>query len=133
MLMPAAVLVLVVLGAICVDSAVLFLGEREVANGTDSAAESVAARLVDEDWYRTTGEVRLVCDSARVLEVAAASFVARAPDWLDDSNLEVVDCGGASVTIRATATVGFVFAKALPGARDRGVVSATGSATAEVR
>lgn len=133
MLMPAAVLVLVVLGAICVDSAVLFLGEREVANGSDAAAESVAARLVDEDWYRSTGEVRLVCDTERVLDVATASFEARAPDWLDDSRLEVVDCAAATVTIRATAAVGFVFAKALPGARDHGTVSATGSATAEVR
>ena len=133
MLMPAAVLVLVVLGALCVDSAVLFLGEREVANGGDAAAESVAARLVDEDWYRSTGEVRLVCNTERVLAVATASFEARAPDWLADPALEVVSCAGATVTIRATATVGFVFARALPGARDRGVVSATASATAEVR
>jgi hypothetical protein len=133
MLMPAAVLVLVVLGAICVDSAVLFLGEREVANASDAAAESVAARLVDEDWYRATGEVRLVCDRERVLAVATASFDARAPSWLDDAHLDVVDCAGATVTIRATATVGFVFAKALPGARDRGTASATGSAIAEVR
>jgi hypothetical protein len=133
MLMPAAVLVLVVLGAICVDSAIAFLGEREVANASDAAAESVAARLVDDDWYRSTGEVRLVCDSERVLDVAAASFEARAPEWLDDSHLEIVDCAGATVTLRATATVGFVFATALPGARERGLVTATGSATAAVR
>jgi Flp pilus assembly protein TadG len=133
MLMPAAVLVLVVLGAMCVDGAVLFLGEREVANGADAAAETVAARLVDEDWYRSTGDVRLVCDTDRVLEEATASFTARAPDWLDDADLEVVDCRGATVTIRATATVGLVFAKALPGARERGAVSATGSAVARVR
>lgn len=133
MLMPAAVLVLVMLGAICVDSAVLFLGEREVANGADSAAESVAAALVDEDWYRSTGEVRLVCDTASVADVATAAFEARSPDWLDDDRVSVVDCAGATVTVRVTASVGFVFAKALPGARDHGVVTATGSATAEVR
>jgi Flp pilus assembly protein TadG len=133
MLMPAAVLVLVVLGALCVDSAVLFLGEREVANASDAAAESVAARLVDEDWYRATGAVRLDCDTERVLDVATGSFEARVPDWLDDARLEVVDCARTTVTIRATAAVDFVFARALPGARERGVVSATGSAEAEVR
>jgi hypothetical protein len=133
MLMPVAVLVLVVLAAICVDSAVLFLGEREVANASDAAAESVAARLVDEDWYRATGEVRLVCERERVLDVATGSFEARAADWLDDAHLDIVDCAGATVTLRATATVGFVFAKALPGALDRGVASATGSATAQLR
>lgn len=133
MLMPAAVLVLVILGAICVDSAVLFLGEREVANAADGAAQSVAAALVDEEWYRETGEVRLVCDSDRLTEVATASFAARAPEWLDDGHVDVVDCAGDRVTVRADATVAFVFSKALPGARSRASVSATGSAVAQVR
>jgi uncharacterized membrane protein len=132
MLMPAAVLVLVILAAICVDSAVMFLGEREAANAADGAAESVAAALVDEAWYRETGQVRLTCDGPRIADVATASFEARAPTWLDDGHVEVVDCDDAGVTVRATAVVGFVFSKAIPGARDRGSVSATASAAAQV-
>jgi hypothetical protein len=133
MLMPAAVLVLVVLAAICVDSAVLFLGEREAANGADAAAQSVAAALVDEEWYRSTGEVRLRCDGASVERVATESFRARAPDWLEESRVDAVECAGDRVTVRVAATVAFVFATALPGARERATVSATGSAVAEAR
>lgn len=133
MLMPAAVLVLVVLGAIAVDSAVLFLGEREVANGAGAAAQDVAAALVDEEWYRSTGEVRVRCDADRVLDVATTSFAARAPDWLDAVRVEPVACTGTRVVVRVTATVGLVFSTALPGGRDRATVSATGAAVAAVR
>lgn len=130
--MPAAVLVLVVLGALAVDSAVVFLGEREVANGAGAAAQDIAASLVDEDWYRATGEVRLRCDAGHALDVATQSFEARSADWLDDVRLEVVACGGDRVVVRVTATVGLVFAAAVPAARDRLVVSATGAAEALV-
>jgi hypothetical protein len=133
MLMPAAVLVLVVLGAICVDSAVVFLGEREVANAADSAAQAVAASLLDEARYRATGEVRLICDMGQLERVVTESFEARAPDWLEDGHVVPVECAADRITIRATGTVATIFSKAVPGGRDHATVSATASATAEVR
>ena len=133
MLMPAAVLVFVVLGAIAVDSAVHFLGEREAANGASAAAQDVASTLVDEEWYRATGRVRLVCDPERVTAVARSSFDARSAAWLDEVAVSVVSCAGDRVTVRVAATVGLVFATALPAGRDRAVVSATGSAVAALR
>ena len=130
MLMPAAVLVLVTLGAITVDMSLMWLGERELANTADAAATSAAA-VIDDEHYRRTGEVTVRCDTAD--EVATAAFEARRPDWLRTGRVEVVECMGNRVRVEATAEVGFVFSRAIPGARDRGRVAAAASATAERR
>lgn len=127
MLMPAAVLVLLVLAAITVDHACVFLGEREVADAAAAAANDVAT-LVDEAHYRATGEVRLECDRAQ--QVADAAFAAREPAWLLGGGVEVVACGGDRVRVVARGDVGFVFAKAIPGAADRATVEAAATAVA---
>ena len=72
MLMPAAVLVLVVLGAVAVDFSIAFLGERELANAASAAANDAAAAAIDEPLFRETG--RVVLDCGRANEVAQASF-----------------------------------------------------------
>ena len=129
MLVPAAVLVLVILGAICVDSAVVFFAERDLANRTAAVASDLAnATLDDTAFYEGSGE--LVLDDARAKAYARLAF---APDrvpggyesWSGEAETE-----GRTVTVVATAEVRYVFAKAIPGAPDTATVASRSVATA---
>src|SRR5947208_12756330 len=130
MLMPAAVLVLVVLGGIAVDFSIAFLAERELANAASAAANDAAGAAIDEQLFRETGQV--VLDCGRANEVAQASFRARLASWMRSAELPPPTCEGNRVTVAADGSVGYIFARALPGAPDRAVVHAVESATAEV-
>ena len=125
--MPAAVLVLLTFGAISVDASIAFLAERAVVNAADAAAND-AATAIDVDRYRATGDV--VIDCPRAIAIAEESFTRRLADWLDAPSVVVSSCTGSAVTVDVRATASFVFARALPGARDDTSVSATGSASA---
>ena len=92
MLMPAAVLVLVVLGAIAVDFSIAFLGERELANAASAAANDAAAAAVDQMVFRTTGQV--VLDCARANDIAQASFRARLASWMKAADMPPPTCDG---------------------------------------
>src|SRR4051794_38612130 len=117
MLMPAAVLVFVVLGAIAVDFAVAFLGEREVSNAAAAAANDVAGAALDRDRLYADGALRLdpqAADRAGRSAVAAAGL-----DDLDDIQVRVdVAADEPVVTVTVSARVRYVFAKALPGGPD---------------
>ena len=130
MLMPAAVLVFVVLGAIAVDFAVAFLGEREVSNAAAAAANDAAGAAPDRDRFYTDGAIRLdprVADRVGRTAVAAAGL-----DDLDDVEVRVeVGAEAPVVTVTVSARVRYVFAKALPGGPDGVRVEASATATAE--
>ena len=49
MLMPAAVLVFIVLGALCVDFASVYGAKRELSNAAAAAANDVASQALDVD------------------------------------------------------------------------------------
>jgi Flp pilus assembly protein TadG len=130
MLMPAAVLVFVVLGAIAVDFAVAFLGEREVSNAAAAAANDAAGAALDRDRFYTDGAIRLdprVADRVGRTAVAAAGL-----DDLDEVEVRVeVGAEAPVVTVTVSARVRYVFAKALPGGPDGVRVEASATATAE--
>jgi hypothetical protein len=128
MLMPAAVLVVLVLAAITVDSSIAYLGEREVAGAAAAAANDAAGAALDQAEYRRSGTVRIDC--AEAARVAAASFEARGPDWLRARSIRVVTCGGDRLTVEATAEVGLVFSPAVPGGPNQVQVSADAEAVA---
>jgi len=95
MLMPAAILIVLLLGAIAVDSAIVYLEQRQAYNVAFDAANDAAGAGLDRDLIRTTGQ--LVHDPGRVREVAAATVTASAMDGLrlvsariDDGVVEVV-------------------------------------------
>ena len=127
-LMPAAVLVVMVLGAIAVDSARLFLAHRALGDAAASAANDVAAAALDEAaFYRSGGDLRI--DPARAQQVATAAVTARAPAgpaW--DPPTVVV--AGRQVCVTVRATVEPLFARAVPGAGTPRVITARASATA---
>jgi Flp pilus assembly protein TadG len=130
MLMPAAVLVFVVLGAIAVDFAVAFLGEREVSNAAAAAANDAAGAPLDRDRFYADGALRL--DPAAAERVGRAAVAAAGLEDLDDVRVRVdVAAEEPVVTVTVSAGVRYVFAKALPGG-PRGVrVEASATATAE--
>ena len=94
LLFPAAVLVMMVLGAIAVDFSIAFLGERELAGATAAAANDTAARaLSNRAFYRegvvvldgaaaselATDEVRAALDPSATTTCASPSRGARRP------------------------------------------------------
>lgn len=130
MLVPAGILVLVILGAIAVDSALILLAERDLANRTAATAGDIAnAALDDEGFYAPTATVGLDARKA-----AAYVRLVFAPDrrpgtyrrWDGDAAVE-----GRTVTVVATAEVDLIFAKAIPGAARSMTVEARSVATAQ--
>ena len=131
-LMPAAVLVFVVLGAIAVDFAVVFLAEREVSNAAAAAANDAAGAALDHGRFYADGSLRL--DPGAAGTIARASVGAAGLDHLNGLDTRVsVSAAEPVVEVTVSARVGFVFAKALPGGPEDARVSASATATAEER
>jgi uncharacterized membrane protein len=58
-LMPAVVVVMLILGAIAVDSAIAYLGHRQLEDFTASVADQAAAGALDQGSFYNGGRVRL--------------------------------------------------------------------------
>ena len=108
MLMPAAVLIVLLLGAIAVDSAIVYLGQREAYNVAFDAANDAAGAGLDLEAARTSGEI--VYDPDRVEAIAARSVAAAGFDDLELVSA-VPDGDGVVVTVRRT--VEHLFVQAL--------------------
>lgn len=127
MLLPAAVLIFLVLGALCVDYGGIYLAKRELTDAAAAAASDAATRALDLDLLYSTGEVRLVPTLAD--EVARRSLAAKGLDRLDPQ-VEGVDVDGTAVTVRVRGRARHLFARAVPGGADEQEVVATGTAEA---
>ena len=136
LLFPAAVLIVLVLAAITVDSSIAFLAQRELANATAAAANDAAGRSVDGHAFYQ-GD-RLELDPSAV-EAVAAERVRLAIDETRHQGLEVRVSASPpagpgcpwSVRVSASSRVPYVFAKALPGGPDEAAVRATSVAGPE--
>jgi len=148
LLMPAAVLIVVVLGAIAVDAAVVYLGERQAADLATSVANDAAA-LVDEAGLYQRDQVCL--SHAELLAYAQRRYAAASHDGFavqlgsdpgdpaaaPASTLDVVDpCvdagGDPTIEARVYARVPLIFSRGLPGP-DHVVVGATTRVRLEAR
>jgi hypothetical protein len=132
LLFPAAVLIVVVLAAIAVDSAIVFLGQREVASAVSAAANDAAGEGVGNRAFYEGGRIDLDPPTVRRLaadQVAAALDGGRfAGRQVDGAVAPATTPGGPPVVrVRASASVSSLFAAALPG--DAGHVRVTASAT----
>lgn len=126
-LMPAAFLVFLVLGALAVDAAVVFLAQRQLANAAVAAANDAAA-AVDVERFYGDGSLRLL--PAQAQRVAEESVGRVDLDHLDDVSATVsVSDDEVQVTIRAS--VDHIFSGAVPGGAERAEVAATAVADAE--
>jgi Flp pilus assembly protein TadG len=121
-LMPAAVLVFLVLGALAVDAAAVFLAQRHLANAASAAANDAASQAVDLERFYADGSVRLLALDAQ--RVAAATVERLRFDHLSDVR-PVATVRGDVVEVTVSARARQVFAPAIPGGPDTVAVAAT--------
>ena len=132
MLMPAAVLVLAVLGGLAVDVAHVYLAERELSNAAAAAANDAATQALDLDLFYESGEIRL--HEGRARAVAVRSLAAKGLDRFAAQVESVrVSPDGRSIIVEISGRSPHLFAKALPGREDGTNVSASAEAAADDR
>lgn len=131
MLMPAAFMVLLVLGAIAVDLTAIRVGQRSVlSSATDAANDAVTVGL-DETAYRSGLGYRL--DPQRVREAVYAALYAKGLLNRLTAAPTIVIHPDQSVTVRLESRVEHIFARALPGISDPVPVHAEATARVAIR
>ena len=129
MLMPAAVLVFMVLGALAVDYGGVFAAHRDLANAAAAASNDAATQAIDLSFFYETGELRLVPE--RAWQVAEQSLAARNLERLDAEVVDVrIEDGGMSVVVTVRGHAKYLFARAVPGGREGIDVTASSEAHA---
>lgn len=126
-LVPVGFLVLILLGVLAVDSAVAFLGQRQLADATAGAANDAAtAALGNAAFY---GSGTLVIDPSEAATVVCRSFAAQGDSDLHRVTLSIAVTGRV-IRVRAHAQIDAVFGRVLPGLGHRAVsAEATAAAT----
>jgi Flp pilus assembly protein TadG len=127
MLMPAGALIVLLLGAIAFDLSLVFLRQRQASSLAADVANDLASIALDVPTFRESG--------AFVLDPVRADAVGRslldASDLADELTSATITVGTAdTVTVRVTVSIGYVFAKAIPGAADGTTVTASATAVA---
>ena len=131
--MPAAVVVLLVLGAIAVDSAIAFLGQRELAGLAAAAANDAATAALSEDrFYRgpgrgERGRVEIDPDAAR--QLVEQAVLRGSPPGIRDIAVDT-RTAGRQLCVVLRGRVDHVFARGIPGASRHTTVEARAVATA---
>jgi len=121
MLMPAAVLILVILGALALDRAVAFGAQRGLVATAQSAANNGAGGGLDIDLLRSTGEIDL--DPAAVGRQVQATVAASGDDIEVSWSIE-----GDTVVVRLHQRIRYLFSPAVPGGDREVVIGATARA-----
>ena len=131
MLMPAAVLVVLLLGAIAVDLSIVHLRQRQaVAAAADAANDAVTAGL-DQAALRRGEGYRL--DPGRVEQAVAESLEADgvADDLTEPPRITMPTPDSVTVQLRVRAD--YLFARSLPHGPRTTVVPATATASVQQR
>ena len=126
-LVPAAVLVLVVLASIAVDSAAVFLGQRQLAEVAATAATDATGAISESTFYRS-GAIAL--DPAEAQRIAAASVAAQNLHGGALTGPVRVVVVGRQVCVSMSGQVPLIFGRAVPGVPRVIGVHATAIATA---
>ncbi len=128
MLMPAAVLIVFILGSIALDFSIIYLRQRQALNLAADAANDAAIEGIDLDTFRTDGTTVLVDDDTMAAVEARYEELATFGDAVD-VDLVVID----DVTVTATVTVdyGLVFTGIVPGADPDRTIEVSATAVAD--
>ena len=129
MLVPAGILVLLALAAMSIDSAIVWMAQRDLANRTAATADDIAGAALDDEVLYHEGAIRLRPEAA-----AAYTDLVFAPERVPEGYVgwaAVAEVDGATVTVRARAEVRYLFAPAIPGVARTATVQA--ASTAEAR
>lgn len=129
MLMPAAIIVLFVLGAIAFDFAHLHTATHELQSAAEAAAQDAVTDGIDPAGVHRDGSV--VLDPLRVQRSVELVIATQATELHLVAPPEVEIVGPQQVRVTLTARIAYVFAPSLPGVPRDAVVRA--SATASVR
>lgn len=124
MLMPAAVLIMIILGALAVDRAVIFEAQRDLVSTAQASANDAAGLSVDIDELRVEGNIKV--DSEAIADAVGLATAAVEPGTRVSWELQ-----GDVVVVRLERDVHLIFAQGIPGAAGTQTVMAVG--TAELR
>ena len=127
MLVPAAVLVLLVLVAIVLNSATVYLGQRELSRMAATAATDATA-AVDQRAFYLTGAVSIEPSLAEA--IAGRSLVGQSSEAVVLDGPPMVIVKGRQVCVELSGTVRPVFGRSLPGAGAGTTIHARSTATA---
>jgi hypothetical protein len=130
LLFPAAVLIVLVLGSLAVDTAIVHLRQRQLVDAASAAASDAAAQAVDLAHYRRTGEIRL--DPERAREVVWASLVGHDVVPLLEAPPQVRVEAGNEIAVELRGGARHVLSGVLPGAPRSTTVVVHGRATLDV-
>lgn len=124
-LVPAGSLVLMLLAALAVDSAVAYQAQHQLHDALAAAANDAVAAGVDDRSFYTGGAVTL--DAASVASAVCRSVEAQGLGSLHGLRIGVA-LSGRSIRVTGAATVDAVFGRLVPGFGTRGI-SSTADAT----
>lgn len=125
--MPVAVLIFIILGALAVDHAIAFMGERALANASAAAANNAASAMGFDSFYGGSG---VTIDPVRAREVAQRTVEGERLGLYDLTVSTTVE--DDEVTVTVSGRVDTIFSRAIPGGAKNFTLSATSSALAEV-
>ena len=131
MLMPVAVLIMFVLGAITVDLTAVRAGQQDLLVAATDAANDAATAGLDEAALRSGQGYQL--DPTRVWLVAVDVLATKGVLDNLESGPDVSINPDGSVTVSVARRVPHLFARAIPGAPDDELVRATATATVKQR
>jgi len=130
LLVPAGVLIVIALGAMAVNAALLFQGERRAANVASSVANDVATLALDVDYFRAEGEYRLLGDVSSASETAVAVALASSDGSFVTGSLQVSVVLVTPQEVRVTVTAQVEALWNAPGLPRVTTVGASATATA---
>jgi Flp pilus assembly protein TadG len=134
MLAPAGFLVLLLLASVSVDSAIAYLGRRQLENAVAAAAnDAVTVAIPDragDGSLQTGAEARP--DTARAQQIANQEVLHPYSGGLTAQDVNAV-VDGQTVTVTATGSVNYIFAKAIPGVHHAATVRARAVAVVRFR
>jgi Flp pilus assembly protein TadG len=134
LLFPAALLIMVALAAITVDSAIAFMAQRELLNATAAAANDAATEALSDAAFYTNDRIEL---SPAAVESVAVDRVFQLVDTSRHAALTVTaeasPPAGAgcswTVRVRASSRVAELFGRAMPGSDGQVAVHAQSTAS----
>ncbi len=131
MLFPAAFLVVLILTGICVDTALVFLGQREIANAANAAVNDAVSGL-DINSYYVAGDYRIA--EALAQSLAQQSFDKTSTAQVRNiSPLSTRILTETTVELTLTGEVPLLFARAFPFISSNVNVHASATAQAKER
>jgi len=105
-LVPAGFLVLMLLAGMAVDSAAVYLGQRQLGDATAAAANDAASAALDNNTFYSRGVLRI--DAGRAARTVCSSMAAQEAGNLHDVRVEMA-LTPTQVEVRASASVDAIF------------------------